>query len=109
MCEIDHTVPYPAGSTSPGNVKQYCRTYHLVKTFYCGPGGWSERQLADGTMLFASPTGHRYMTEPAGAQLFPAFSAHRGLEMPTRKRTRDEDRRARIEQERHVRARDAGG
>jgi hypothetical protein len=101
VCDVDHTVPYPAGPTSTGNLKLYCRAHHLVKTFYCGPGGWYERQLSDGTVLFVSPTGHRYVTEPAGGQLFPALNpSHRGLAMPTRKRTRDEDRRARIERER---------
>jgi len=105
VCDIDHTVPYPMGPTSPGNLKQYCRAHHLVKTFYCGPGGWAERQLSDGTVLFTSPTGHRYVTEPAGGRLFPALnSPHRGLAMPTRARTRDEDRRSRIDRERRLRS-----
>ena len=124
VCDIDHTVPYPAGPTSRGNLKLYCRAHHLVKTFYAGHGGWSEQQLSDGTMLFASPTGHRYVTEPAGGRLFPALSvstevpegkqfpagnaeshsANRGLAMPTRERTRDEDRRSRIDRERRLRA-----
>jgi hypothetical protein len=105
VCDIDHTVPYPMGPTSPGNLKQYCRAHHLVKTFYCGPGGWAERQLSDGTVLFTSPTGHRYVTEPAGGRLFPALnSPHRGLAMPTRERTRDEDRRSRIDRERRLRS-----
>ena len=105
VCDIDHTVPYPAGSTSIDNLKLYCRAHHLVKTFYCGPGGWSERQLSDGTMLFVAPTGHRYITEPAGSELFPALTVpDRGLAMPTRKQTRDCDRRARIDRERRRRA-----
>jgi hypothetical protein len=122
VCDADHTVPYPAGPTSRGNLKQYCRAHHLVKTFYCGPGGWSERQLADGTLILTSPTAHRYTTEPEGARLFPglgpstetpaaagAFTtepttprARRGLAMPTRKRTREADRRARIDRERRI-------
>ena len=124
VCDIDHTVPYPAGPTSRANLKSYCRAHHLVKTFYSGIGGWSEQQLSDGTVLFASPTGHRYITEPEGGRLFPGLSvstevptgqpvpagdteshsAHRGLAMPTRKRTRDEDRRSRIDRERRLRA-----
>lgn len=124
VCDTDHTVPYPAGPTSHRNLKLYCRTHHLVKTFYSGPGGWAEQQLPDGTVIFTSPTGHRYSTEPAGARLFPALcvstdrpagnishprdagppSPNRGLAMPTRKRTRDEDRRARVERERRRRA-----
>lgn len=124
VCDNDHTVPYPAGPTSQVNLKLYCRTHHLIKTFYCGPGGWSEQQLPDGTMVFTAPDGHRYTTEPAGGQLFPALwlspeipdgkpvistntgppAGNRGLAMPTRKRTRDEDRRARIDRERGLRS-----
>ena len=124
VCDTDHTVPYPAGPTSHLNLKLYCRAHHLVKTFYCGPGGWSEQQLPDGTVVFTSPTGHRYTTEPAGGQLFPGLrisaeesdgqlpgtadtgppASNRGLAMPTRRRSRDKDRRARIDRERRLRA-----
>ncbi len=38
-CDIDHTVPYPVGLTHPSNTKLYCRTHHLIKTFYSGRGG----------------------------------------------------------------------
>lgn len=118
--DIDHTVPYPAGPTHPSNLKGYCRAHHLVKTFFTGPGGWSERQSPDGTTTLTAPTGHTYVTEPAGAALFPALSmstgtldipanpvlpeVNRGLAMPTRERTRDEDRRRRIARERSTRA-----
>ena len=122
VCDIDHTVPFPAGTTSRDNLKLYCRAHHLVKTFYCGPGGWAEQQLPDGTLLLTSPTGHRYTTEPAGARLFPGLSvqtqvaeghsvptgvteshsAQRAMAMPTRRRTRDDDRRARIDRERRA-------
>ena len=118
--DIDHTVPYPAGPTHPSNLKAYCRVHHLLKTFYTGPGGWTERQSADGTVTFTAPTGHEYVTEPAGAGMFPTLSTptgtldipaatgppgeHRGLAMPTRQRTRDQDRRARIDRERRIRA-----
>ncbi len=60
-------MPYPAGATHPSNTKLYCRTHHLIKTFYGGPGGWSEHQLPDGTVVFTAPTGHTYTTEPHGA------------------------------------------
>lgn len=124
VCDTDHTVPYPAGPTSHSNLKMFCRAHHLVKTFYCGSGGWVERQLYDGTVEFTSPTGHRYTTQADGGQLFPALrpsadppegrplmntdagppALNRGLAMPTRARTRDEDRRARIDRERRMRA-----
>ena len=118
--DIDHTAPYPAGPTHPSNLKGYCRVHHLVKTFYTGPGGWTERQSADGTVTFTAPTGHEYVTEPAGAGMFPILATptgtldipadtgppdeNRGLAMPTRQRTRDQDRRARIDRERRIRA-----
>ncbi|MGV0993233.1 MAG: 13E12 repeat family protein [Mycobacterium sp.] len=120
VCDIDHTVPYPVGPTHPSNLKGYCRAHHLLKTFYTGPGGWTERQSADGTVTFTAPTGHEYVSEPAGAALFPVLSTptgsldipadtgppgeNRGLAMPTRQRTRDQDRRGRIERERRLRS-----
>jgi hypothetical protein len=119
-CDIDHTVPYPVGPTHPSNCKLYCRTHHLLKTFYCGPGGWTERQLPDGTMVFTSPSGRTYTTKPAGALFFPQLemptgelvvptamsppSRERGLCMPTRKRTRAQDSAYRIQWERNLNA-----
>jgi hypothetical protein len=114
--DIDHTVPYPAGPTHPSNTKPYCRTHHLIKTF-CG--GWSDRQLPDGTIVLTAPTGHVYRTEPHGAAMFPALAqptgeldipqalqtpeADRSAMMPRRKQTRDQDRRDRITAERRQR------
>jgi hypothetical protein len=115
-CDVDHTVPYPAGPTHPSNNKPYCRTHHLIKTF-CG--GWSDRQLPDGTIVLTAPTGHVYRTEPHGAAMFPALAqptgeldipqsvqapdADRSVMMPRRKQTRDQDRRDRITAERRQR------
>ncbi|TXH16838.1 MAG: HNH endonuclease, partial [Mycobacterium sp.] len=42
--DIDHTVPWPAGPTHPGNLNPKCRKHHLLKTFYGGPDGWQDRQ-----------------------------------------------------------------
>ena len=120
-CDIDHTVPYAdGGPTHAANLKNYCRTHHLIKTFYCGPGGWTEQQCADGAIILTSPTGHQYMTQPGGAALFPVLGTPigvppaivdpeppqtgRSLAMPTRRRTRDEDRRLRRDKERRQRA-----
>ncbi|QRY45450.1 HNH endonuclease [Mycolicibacterium boenickei] len=115
-CDIDHTMPYPLGPTHPSNTKLYCRTHHLVKTF-CP--GWSDRQLPDGTVEITAPTGHTYVTEPHGAGLFPALgqptgelnlpeppaaSPHRAAMMPTRRQTREQDRKDRITAERRQRA-----
>ena len=117
--DIDHTVPYPAGPTHPSNTKPYCRTHHLVKTFITGPGGWTDRQLPDATIVLTAPTGHTYATEPHGAAMFPALAqptgeldipptfdvpeTDRAAMMPRRKQTRDQDRRDRINQERRER------
>ncbi len=94
------------------------RCHHLLKTFYTGPGGWTDRQLPDGTIVFTAPTGHTYTTEPLGGTLFPALAQstgelpvptldksapYRGGMMPRRKQTREQDRRDRINQERRER------
>ena len=64
------------------------------------------------------PTGHTHTTEPHGGTLFPALaqptgdlgditvpeeSPNRGVMMPTRKQTREHDRRDRIANERRQR------
>jgi hypothetical protein len=109
--DVDHTVPYPAGPTHPGNLKCYCRIHHLIKTFW---PGWSDRQLADGTVVITTPTGHAYTTKPGSSLYFPAWAIttpappstpaepaeHRTLMMPKRKRTRSQTRAQRIKAER---------
>ncbi|KHO20510.1 hypothetical protein QQ44_26380 [Mycolicibacterium setense] len=115
-CDIDHTVPYPTGPTHPSNNKLYCRAHHLLKTFSTG---WTDRQLPDGTVEFTAPTGHTYTTEPHGAAMFPTLATptgdlnhpvpdaphpNRGAMMPTRRRTREQDRQNRISEERWLRA-----
>jgi hypothetical protein len=117
-CDIDHTVPFPLGPTHPSNLKLLCRYHHLLKTFYIGPDGWRDRQEADGTVVWTSPSGHEYITKPGGALLFPALAVptgalvlpteltspgeNRGLMMPARRRTRAQERAARISWERGV-------
>ena len=114
-CDLDHTIPYSEGGpTHAGNLKAYCRTHHLVKTFY----DWGERQLADGTLILTSPTKHTYVTTPGSALLFPtlcapvtgmptqhthhriAYSPDRATMMPKRRRTRTQDRAQRVATER---------
>jgi hypothetical protein len=81
------------------------RCHHLIKTFW---PGWSDRQLADGTVVVTAPTGHTYITQPGSSLFFPAWAAHtpappsapatpsanRTLMMPKRKRTRADRIRA---------------
>ncbi|MGA8546586.1 MAG: HNH endonuclease signature motif containing protein [Mycobacterium sp.] len=118
VCDIDHTVPFPLGPTHPSNCKLLCRYHHLLKTFYTGIGGWNDRQLPDGTVVWTSPTGHTYTTKPGGALFFPALAIptgelrlpttisaptdNRGLMMPARRKTRAAERTARIAAERRI-------
>jgi hypothetical protein len=117
VCDIDHTAPYPYGPTHPSNTKLYCRTHHLLKTFYAG-FGWTEHQFPDGTVTWTAPTGHTYTTQPHGGTLFPTLaqstgdlgditvpeeSPHRDVMMPTRRQTREQDRCDRITKERRER------
>jgi uncharacterized protein DUF222 len=118
VCDVDHTVPFPLGLTHPSNLKLLCRYHHLLKTFYTGRGGWTDRQLPDGTVEWTAPSGHTYATTPSGSDFFPLLGAStgelrvvrriesmglaKGLMMPRRKRTRAEDRRYRIASERQI-------
>ncbi|WP_285034003.1 DUF222 domain-containing protein, partial [Mycolicibacterium sp. lyk4-40-TYG-92] len=69
--DIDHTIPWPAGPTHPGNLSPKCRKHHLLKTFYGGPDGWRDRQQPDGTVVWTAPTGHTYISVPGSRILFP--------------------------------------
>jgi hypothetical protein len=118
-CDLDHTTPHGVGGlTHPGNTKCLCRKHHLLKTFWTGAGGWADQQLADGTIVWLSPTGHRYTRPPGSRLYFPHWdtntplpkgsatprtatgSPERGLTMPTRKTTRGWQRALRLHAER---------
>ncbi|AQT81255.1 hypothetical protein B1R94_21355 [Mycolicibacterium litorale] len=115
-CDLDHTIPYDAGGpTHASNLKALCRKHHLLKTFWCGPSGWRDVQLADGTVIWTSPSGRTYRTTPGSKLLIPSLctptgrlnvtarqgdSRWRGVMMPTRSRTRAQDRRSRVMAER---------
>jgi hypothetical protein len=118
-CDLDHTVPYPVGPTHASNLKCLCRFHHLLKTFWCGPGGWRDRQLPDGTVIWTAPTGHNYSTYPGSTMLFPSLCiptatlwasdppkveavGDRGVMMPRRKQTRADNRAQRIAAERRL-------
>jgi hypothetical protein len=117
FCDIDHSIPWIRGGlTHPSNLNCKCRAHHLLKTFWCGDGGWAEQQHPDGSIVFTSPSGRRYTTTPGGALFFPQLatptetltagapradsSPGRTLMMPTRQRTRAAERAARIAWER---------
>ena len=116
-CQLDHTIPHAQGGpTHAGNLKCYCPTHHLLKTFW----GWREKQLSDGTLILASPAGQTYVTIPGSALLFPSlcravggmpapeadpppdYCAERSAMMPKRRRTRAQDRAYRVATERRA-------
>jgi len=117
-CDCDHTIPYAdGGPTHAGNIKCYCRTHHLLKSFW----GWTEKQLPDGTLILTSPAGETHVTTPGSALLFPSlcyavggmpapeaqtpptdYCAERTAMMPKRRRTRAEDRAQRVAAERRA-------
>ena len=115
-CDLDHVTPWPTGPTHPGNLRPLCREHHLLKTFRTGPNGWTMAARPDGATHWTSPTGHTYVTTPGAAVLFPHWNIHtevppprpisllhdehRGTMMPTRARTRTQDRDYRINAER---------
>ncbi len=112
-CDLDHAIPYAAGGlTHPSNLRCLCRKHHLVKTFH----GWRDRQDPDGSIEWTSPTGATYTTAPGSLLLFPTLceptgtqpaptgrspdSPGRTLMMPTRRRTRAQNRARAIAAER---------
>jgi hypothetical protein len=94
-----------------------CRNHHLLKTFWTG---WRDEQWPDGTVVWNSPTGQKYVTRPGSRLLFPALclptgelatvpapqrrSSQCGLMMPKRRRTREQDRAHRFDAERALNA-----
>jgi hypothetical protein len=102
-CDVDHTVPFnhekPAagGLTVASNLKCLCRQHHRLKTF----GGWQDKQLADGTVVWTSPTGQTYYTAPAGADLFAQSRDPACAAPPPNRRRRAKQRSARIAQARN--------
>jgi hypothetical protein len=119
--DIDHTIAWPIGPTCASNLKCLCRRHHLLKTFWGGPHGWQDRQLPDGSIIWTSPHGRTYTTEPGSKLLFPSLctptapvmitadearaqaAQHNcGLTMPRRQRTRAQDRAQRITDDRRL-------
>jgi uncharacterized protein DUF222 len=118
-CDLDHTIPFgEGGPTQASNLKCLCRIHHLLKTF----GGWLDRQLRDGTVIWTSPSGDTYVTTPGSALLFPSLCAPTAqapvaagsalhsteceLMVPKRKRTRAQNKAWRIAAERRLNRQD---
>ena len=103
-CDLDHTIPHAdGGPTHASNLKALCRRHHLLKTFW----NWRDQQLADATVIWTAPSGQTYVTTPGSALLFPTLCvptatldaipdrthcAERTAMMPTRRRTRAQNR-----------------
>ncbi len=79
------------------NPKCLCRQRHRRKKFH---GGWRDRQLGDGTVVWISPTGQTYRTSPAGLDLFPQPRGPACAAPTPNKRSRSKQRSARIAQAR---------
>lgn len=59
-CEIDHTVPYPHGSTSADNLATLCKHHHRAKD----GGGFTVTRNRDGWTTWTTPMGNTITTPP---------------------------------------------
>jgi hypothetical protein len=60
FCDLDHTVPYPAGPTDQCNLNPKCRRHHRVKQ----APGWHAAQPEPGTAAWTTPSGRVHATTP---------------------------------------------
>lgn len=58
--ELDHTVAWPHGATSPDNLHVLCPRHHRLKH----QTGWTLAANPDGSTTWTSPTGRHYTTHP---------------------------------------------
>jgi hypothetical protein len=78
--DLDHTIPWPEGSTSPDNLAVLCRRHHRLK--HCA--GWNVTLHPDGSMTWVTPSGRNYQTYPweyadppdTGPDVSPDVSPH---------------------------------
>jgi hypothetical protein len=100
-CDLDHTMPFgDGGPTHASNLKALCRLHHMMKTFW----GWRDQQLPDGTLIWTSPSGQKYVTTPGSALLFPSLCAPTGGLEGSRPAPRCSNRTAMMPQRRRTRA-----
>ncbi|MDQ1724972.1 MAG: hypothetical protein QOG52_2000 [Frankiaceae bacterium] len=59
-CDLDHTVPYPAGPTCECNLAPLCRRHHRMKH----EAGWTLQHLPDHTLRWTTPAGAVYYVTP---------------------------------------------
>ena len=59
-CDLDHTLPYPAGITCQCDLAPACRRHHRCKQ----APGWRLTQPEPGVMIWTTPAGRSYTTRP---------------------------------------------
>ena len=59
-CDLDHTLPYPAGITCQCDLAPACRRHHRCKQ----APGWRLTQPEPGVMHWTTPSGRSYTTRP---------------------------------------------
>ena len=59
-CDLDHTLPYPAGITCQCDLAPACRRHHRCKQ----APGWQLIQPQPGVMRWTTPSGRSYTTRP---------------------------------------------
>jgi hypothetical protein len=60
FCDLDHTLPYPAGITCQCGLAPACRRHHRCKQ----APGWQLTQPQPGVMHWTTPSGRTYTTKP---------------------------------------------
>ena len=60
FCDLDHTLPYPAGITCQCDLAPACRRHHRCKQ----APGWRLTQPEPGVMHWTTPSGRSYTTTP---------------------------------------------
>ena len=58
--DLDHTIPWPGGPTSQGNLAPRCRTHHRAKQ----APDWNVEQLTPGVTRWTLPSGRIHTTTP---------------------------------------------
>ncbi len=62
-CDLDHTIPHPAGRTAADNLAALCRHHHRAKH----EAGWTVTQQPGARLTWTSPAGRTYTTHPPDA------------------------------------------